>query len=191
MEENLMPQVFAHEEFGKVRVVMKDGAPWFVAADVCRILEIDKTQTRRLDDDEKGLYLIHTQGGEQSMLIVNEPGLYRLIFTSRKPEAKKFQRWVYHEVLPSIRKTGSYSVANVNPLAHAISELAAVEREKFNVENSEETKLFKRAQLLRDIASSSKDDFLRDKLLHEATKILMGNDFFKEITDDDNEFIAI
>ena len=186
MEENLMPQVFAHEEFGKVRVVMKDGEPWFVVADVGRILELTNVRMSlaNLDDDEKGVSNIYTPGGEQQMSIVNEPGLYRLIFTSRVDGAKKFQRWVYHEVLPSIRKTGSYSVANVNPLAHAISELAAVEREKFNVENSEETKLFKRAQLLRDIASSSKDDFLRDKLLHEATKILMGNDFFKEITDD-------
>lgn len=63
-------------------------------------------------------------------------------------------------------------------------EKLALERDKFNVENSEETKLFKRAQLLRDIASSSKDDFLRDKLIREATKILIGDDFFEDISDD-------
>ena len=110
-----------------------DGEPWFVAADVCRILEIDKTQTRRLDDDEKGLYSIQTLGGEQDTVVVNEPGLYRLVFASRKPEAREFQRWVYHEVLPSIRKTGGYSVER---------ETIAVEREKFNVENSEAMKTF-------------------------------------------------
>ena len=68
-------------------------------------------------------------------------------------------------------------------------EKLALEREKFNVENNEETKLFKRAQLLRDIASSSRDDVLRDKLIREATKILMGDDFFKKIPDEDDEYI--
>ena len=198
MEHNI--QLFEHEEFGQVRVVIIDGEPWFVAADVCRILEIDKTQTRRLDDDEKGLYSIQTLGGEQQTIIINEPGLYRLIFSSRTPEAKNFQRWVTHEVLPSIRKTGAYNLPNAdsfNMLAQAILELVAVEREKLAFErekfvaaNSEETKLFKRAQLLRDIASSSRDDVLRDKLIREATKILMGDDFFKKIPGEDNEGIA-
>ena len=190
MEHNL--QLFEHEEFGEVRVVMIDGEPWFVAADVARVLEIQNVRQNLadFDDDEKGVCNIYTPGGEQSMLVVNEPGLYRLIFASRKPEAKKFQRWVYHEVLPSIRKTGTYSVVSVDPLAIEREKLA-LEREKFNVENSEETKLFKRAQLLRDIASSSRDDVLRDKLIREATKILMGDDFFKKIPAEDDEHIRI
>ena len=88
---------------------MKDGEPWFVAADVCRALEIDRTQTRRLDDDEKGVYLTQTPGGQQEMSIINEPGLYTLVLGSRKPQAKEFKRWITHEVIPSIRKHGVYA----------------------------------------------------------------------------------
>ncbi len=88
------------------------GDPWFVAADVCAALHLPDTHkaVARLDDDEKGRNSIPTPGGEQDMTIVNEPGLYSLVLGSRKPEAKRFKRWVTHEVLPAIRKTGSYAV---------------------------------------------------------------------------------
>lgn len=90
-----------------------EGEPWFVAADVCRALEIDNTATRRLDEDEKAaLRLTQTSsnGTEQGrdVTIINEPGLYALVLSSRKPEAKAFKRWITHEVIPSIRKTGGY-----------------------------------------------------------------------------------
>ena len=103
-------QVFNSSEFGNVRVVQVDGEPWFVAADVCRALEISNSRdaVARLDDDEKGVGSTDTLGGKQGMQIINEPGLYTLVLGSRKPEAKTFKRWVTHEVLPAIRKTGSY-----------------------------------------------------------------------------------
>ena len=103
-------QVFNSSEFGNVRVVQVDGEPWFVAADVCRALEISNSRdaVARLDDDEKGVGSTDTLGGKQGMQIINEPGLYTLVLGSRKPEAKAFKRWVTHEVLPSIRKHGSY-----------------------------------------------------------------------------------
>lgn len=104
---NQLERVFNYRGAG-VRAVIENGDPWFVARDVCSVLEIDSSQVRRVDDDEKGLRLIHTPGGMQEMACVNEPGLYSLILGSRKPEAKAFKRWVTHEVLPSIRKTGSY-----------------------------------------------------------------------------------
>ena len=93
-----------------VRVVTVDGEPWFVAADVCAALTIgnNRDALTRLDDDEKGVGSIYTPGGSQEMAIINEFGLYSLILGSRKPEARRFKRWVTHEVLPSIRKTGSY-----------------------------------------------------------------------------------
>ncbi|MBY6278579.1 phage antirepressor KilAC domain-containing protein [Symbiobacterium thermophilum] len=96
----------------QVRIVMRDGKPWWVAADVCDILGIGRPQdsVRYLDEDEKGRCLVDTPSGQQEMLVVNEPGLYSLILRSRKPEAKAFKRWVTHEVLPQIRRTGSYSV---------------------------------------------------------------------------------
>ena len=89
------------------------GQPWFVAADVCAALDLPDTHKAiaRLDDDEKGRNSIPTHGGQQDMSVVNESGLYNLVLGSRKPEAKRFKRWITHEVLPSIRKTGSYTSA--------------------------------------------------------------------------------
>lgn len=94
----------------EVRTVLKDGDPWFVAKDVCRALELNDVSkaVSRLEEDEKGTNSILTHGGEQNLLVVNEPGLYSMILTSRKPEAKEFKRWVTHEVVPSIRKHGAY-----------------------------------------------------------------------------------
>jgi prophage antirepressor-like protein len=96
----------------QVRVVTDEhGEPWFVAADVASALTISRTDDAisRLDDDEKGADTIRTPGGDQQMTVINESGLYSLILTSRKPEAKRFKKWVTSEVLPSIRKTGSYT----------------------------------------------------------------------------------
>lgn len=101
-------QLFAYQD-KRLRVVNECGEPWFVARDVCEILGIDTSQTRRLDDDEKGMRSIQTLGGEQLMVCVNEPGLYNLILGSRKPEARAFKRWITHEVIPSIRKYGIYA----------------------------------------------------------------------------------
>lgn len=104
-------QVFENTQFGQVRTINKDGAPWFVAADVCRALDLGQvTNTiRRLDDDEKALISIKgISRGNDQVSIVNEPGLYSLVLGSRKPEAKAFKRWVTHEVIPSIRQNGGY-----------------------------------------------------------------------------------
>lgn len=105
-------QQFTNPEFGTIRTTVDEsGEPWFVAKDVCNALGIDKTAASRLDDDEKGLRLTQTPGGEQQILTVSEAGFYRLVMKSRKPEAKAFKRWVTHEVLPTIRKQGGYMVA--------------------------------------------------------------------------------
>ena len=94
--------VFQNEEFGDIRTVMLDGEPWFVAVDVCRALDIrnNRDALNRLDDDEKGVELTDTPGGQQKLSIVNEPGLYALILGSRKKAAKAFKRWVTHGVSP-------------------------------------------------------------------------------------------
>jgi prophage antirepressor-like protein len=96
----------------QVRFVGTAEKPEWVAQDVCGVLGIKRTSDaiNSFDEDEKGTVIIRTPGGEQQMLTVTEPGLYRLIFKSRKTVAKRFQRWVFHEVLPSIRKTGSYTL---------------------------------------------------------------------------------
>lgn len=108
MNQQLVPFDF---EGRPVRVVTdSQGEPWFVAADVLATIGLDRKALERLDDDEKGVSSIHTPGGGQEMTTVNEPGLYTLVLGSRKAEAKRFKRWVTHQVLPSIRKTGSYAV---------------------------------------------------------------------------------
>ena len=108
--------VFENEQFGNVRVIERDGDPWFIAMDVCRALDIANTSDAlmRLDDDEKmtiDLTDSHSRqrGGAQSLKIINEPGLYALALSSRKPEAKAFKHWITHDVIPAIRKTGSYA----------------------------------------------------------------------------------
>ena len=108
MDNKLM--TFENAAFGKIRTLTIDGEPWFVAADVCRALEIGNPSmtVERLDDDEKGISTIDTLGGKQRMTIINEPGLYSLVLSSRKPEAKAFKRWITHEVIPAIRRYGGY-----------------------------------------------------------------------------------
>lgn len=136
----LVPQVFEHEQFGKVRVVKIDGKPWFVAVDVCRALDYKNSRKALADhvdaEDRKAItrkqwekmasnqdsnetllsfsYAIswfspENMGGTQRLTLVNESGMYALIFGSQLPAAKKFKRWVTSEVLPSIRETGSYT----------------------------------------------------------------------------------
>jgi anti-repressor protein len=109
-------QIFENQNFGKIRTVLHNNELSFVAIDVCDALTINRTQTRRLDDDEKGVRLIQTPGGKQKLSVVNEFGLYNLILTSRKPQAKAFKRWITHEVIPSIRKTGQYQMPKQLPL---------------------------------------------------------------------------
>ena len=106
--------MFENDEFGTIRAMSDCGEPWFVAKDVCDALGVDKTSASRLDADEKGLRSTQTLGGEQQVLFVNEPGFYSLVMKSRKPEAKAFKRWVTHEVLPAIRKTGGYLAAKAD-----------------------------------------------------------------------------
>lgn len=105
MENNI--QIFNNEEFGEVRTVMVSDEPWFVAADVCKALELSNptVAVSRLDEDERAKFNLGRQG---EGIIVNEAGLYSLILGSRKPEAKVFKRWITHDVIPAIRKTGGY-----------------------------------------------------------------------------------
>lgn len=94
----------------KVRTIIKDGETLWIAKDVCKVLGIKQYRDtiQRLDEDERVSVLVDTLGGKQEMIAINERGLYNIIFVSRKPDAKKFKKWVTHEILPSIRKYGAY-----------------------------------------------------------------------------------
>lgn len=107
---------FSSADFGELRVLNINSEPWFVASDVACALgyRMASDMTRRLDSDEKGTRSMRTPGGEQRLSIINEAGLYSAILGSKVPGAKAFQRWVTHEVLPSIRKRGGYMTARQN-----------------------------------------------------------------------------
>lgn len=142
---------FNSDQFGQLRVVKDDnGEPWFVAKDVCDALSLGRQHdsTRYLDADEKGEGLVDTPSGKQTMVVINEPGFYKLIMKSRKPEAKAFQRWVTHEVLPSIRKKGGYIAAAPDETPEQIMAKAfiiakeTIERQKAQIEELKPKALF-------------------------------------------------
>lgn len=103
----------------EVRTVMVEGEPWWVAKDVCEVLGLSHVteSLKRLRPKERHAVELHTPGGLQEMIVISESGLYKLIMRSRKKEAEQFQDWVTEEVLPSIRKTGSYVAPSVDPMA--------------------------------------------------------------------------
>lgn len=108
-------QIFKNNEFGEIRTVTKNNEPWFIATDVCSALDISNTSQAltRLDDDEKNTIILNEGIGNPNKSIVSEYGLYNLILASRKKEAKKFKRWITHEVIPTIRKHGAYMSSEV------------------------------------------------------------------------------
>lgn len=111
-------KLFEKKEFGAVRIVIRNGNPWFVAKNVCECLELGNVTEalRGLDDDEKvqlETNIINPEVGGRGTLLISEAGLYSLILRSRKPEAKAFKRWVTHDILPSIRKHGLYATEEV------------------------------------------------------------------------------
>ncbi len=104
-------EIFKNREFGEIRTVTIDGEPWFVGRDVAEILGYSNPRdalAKHVDDEDKGVAKCDTLGGIQDLTIINESGLYSLILSSKMPTAKRFKRWVTSEVLPQIRKTGSY-----------------------------------------------------------------------------------
>ena len=162
-------KVFAYGE-QQVRTVLSEGEPWWVLTDVCRVLGLKRADStaRKLDDDEKGTHLVSTLRGKQQVITVNESGLYAVILRSDKPEAKKFKRWVTHEVLPSIRQTGAYAMSTQAPertvpvAAPVVPELSAGVR-------------LKRAELLiRDAEHPALPQDEQVRLLNQAAMDLTG-----------------
>ena len=113
--ENAM-QIFKNDEFGQIRTVVIENEPYFVGKDVAEALGYGKGKSlanavaNHVDEEDKGVTKIMTPGGAQEMTVINESGIYSLVFGSKLPTAKKFKHWVTHEVLPSIRKTGTYGI---------------------------------------------------------------------------------
>lgn len=137
--ENVEVWVF---EGSTVRTVQMNGEPWWVLKDVCGVLDISNSRniSARLDDDEKGVYLVDTPGGVQNMTIISESGLYATIMRSDKPQAKPFRKWVTSEVLPAIRKHGMYAIDDVlNDPDMLINALLELKEERAKAKTLEQT----------------------------------------------------
>lgn len=166
-------QVFNNAMFGNVRIILQDNEPWFVAKDVCECLAISKHRDAisRLDTDERGSLKVDTLGGKQEMATVNEYGLYSLVLSSRKPEAKEFKRWITHDVLPSLRKYGTYSLNIPRTLPDALKAYAS------EIEAHNKTKALVEAQrpkvLFADAVSTSDTDIL----VGDLAKLLSQNGY--------------
>ena len=165
-------KVFQNKDFGEVRTVVKNGEPWFVAADVCRALDHSNPTMAldRLDEDERAKFSLGRQGETN---IVSEPGLYTLVLGSRKPEARAFKRWITHDVIPSIRKHGLYAVDELleNPdiAIAAFTQLKAerARRRELEVKVTEDKPY---TAFARSIANSSAAILIGDfaKLVHNS-----------------------
>ena len=164
-------QVFNNAMFGNVRIILQGNEPWFVAKDVCDCLDLSNSRKAlsRLEDDEKGVTSSDTLGGKQEMATVNEYGLYSLVLSSRKPEAKEFKRWITHEVLPSLRKYGTYSLNIPRTLPDALKAYAN------EIEAHNQTKALLEEQkpkvLFADAVSTSDTDIL----IGDLAKLLNQN----------------
>lgn len=174
-------QIYTNQRFGDVRAITKDGEPWFVAADVCRALDLGNSRMAltRLEDDEKGVILTDTLGGKQEMSTVNEPGLYSLVLGSRKPEAKAFKRWITHEVIPAIRKHGMYATpetveAMLNDPDSMIAVLQALKEERQKRLEAEQTNETNKPKVLfADSVAQAGNEIL----IGELAKLLRQNGY--------------
>jgi len=169
-------KIFENEQFGQIRTINQNGEPWFVAADICRVLEISNPSVAidRLDEDERAKFNLGRQGMGYA---VNKPGLYTLILGSRKPEAKTFKRWITHEVLPAIEKHGMYATAEtaekiLNDPDFLIKTLETLKEERAKrVQAEEKIALDAPKVLFADCVAQAETDIL----IGELAKLLKQN----------------
>lgn len=168
-------KTFENADFGAIRVSTVEGEPWFVAKDVCDALGLSNTTEalRNLDDDEVSNISNSevAQNGGRAARIISEPGLYKLIMRSRKPEAKAFQRWVTHEVLPAIRKTGGYIAAKQDETPEQIMARAVLVAQDTIERQKEQIKELKPKALFADAVAASDGTCL----VGELAKMLKQN----------------
>ena len=164
-------QIFNHPEFGDMRIIELNGEPWFVGKDVATALgyaEPTKAVRERVDSEDRGVSKIDTPSGAQEMTIINESGLYSLVLSSKLPSAKKFKRWVTSEVLPALRKHGSYQgrPKSSAEMFYAQAQInMEVEQRMTELEqaNRDVTRKFSETVALFSLPAVSKDDWQAEK----------------------------
>ena len=148
-----------------LRTIFIQEEPWWVAKDVCAVLGIVNSREvmNRLDDDERAYGFFDTPGGKQKITVVNEHGLYEIMFRSNKPEAVEFRRWIKREVLPAIRKSGNYGVADTRHLVESVAEPLKKENEelKSKVIALLEEKIARQEKEIREVKKSRRNRFPR------------------------------
>ena len=160
-------QIFNNEQFGQVRVITKDGEPWFVGKDVAEILgykDTDYAIRAHVDEEDKLIRGFTGSGQNRNMICINESGLYSLILSSKLPQAKKFKKWVTSDVLPSIRKHGMYAtdelINNPDLLIAAATKIkeeraARLEAEKQRDKLIHQNKLYTTSEIAKELGLKS------------------------------------
>lgn len=175
-------QIFNNEEFGEVRTVTIDDNPWFAATDIAKALgyRMASDLVRRIDDEDKDTHIMSTLGGEQSLSIINESGLYSAILGSKLESAKRFKHWVTSEVLPSIRKNGGYIAGQENLsddelLAKAlmVAQNKIAERDRIISEKQERIEQMRPKEIFADAVSASRTSIL----IGDLAKLICQNGF--------------
>lgn len=160
-------EIFKNEEFGQVRTMLINNEPYFVGKDVASILgykEPRSAVSKKVDEEDRGVSKIATPSGTQEMTVINESGLYSLILSSKLPSAKKFKRWVTSEVLPTIRKSGTYAITNTK-----VDKLTDMEVET-KLNNSQTRK----ANSLMRMHKQCNDPIVKELLFKKAIETLTG-----------------
>ena len=172
-------EIFKNSEFGEIRTTVIDGDPWFVGKDVAEALgykdTVNALKAHVDEEDKMGWQITTPSRGEQSATVINESGLYSLVLSSKLPSAKKFKHWVTHEVIPSIRKTGSYTISNNRTSDNVQAGLLWIEgiSKGLRLSDSSKLKLYKE---FGEPLGLPIPDYVHSKgVLHSATELLREN----------------
>lgn len=189
-------QIFNSPEFGQIRTIEKDGEPWFVGKDVAIALGYKDTVNAlksHVDAEDKGGWQITTPSGTQEMTIINESGLYSLVLSSKLPTAKKFKRWVTSEVIPSVRKTGGYSLprdlSRLSPEMQMLKLLTdkAIENELAQQEQARQLQqVEQKVEHIRELVGINPNGWREDcrKLIVKIAHGMGGNKYIREVNNE-------
>lgn len=186
-------QIFNSPEFGAIRTIEKDGEPWFVGKDVAGALGYSKERnaiaTHVDEEDKKDAPIQGDLGGTQSMTIINESGLYSLVLSSKLPTAKKFKRWVTNEVIPSIRKTGSYSALDMTQLSPEMQMLKLLTDKAIATELAQKQQeqhlqmVEKKVEGIRELVGINPNQWREDcrRLIVRIANRMGGNEYIRDV----------